>query len=40
MLILHVVSFRKVRFEFDEETGMIQRAWEGLLPNRILIYCM
>ncbi|CAM8906260.1 unnamed protein product [Rhodiola kirilowii] len=32
---------RKIGFEDDEEKGIIQRAWEGLLPSkRILIYCL
>lgn len=24
----------------DDEDGPIQRAWEGLIPKRILIYCL
>uniref|UniRef100_A0A7N0U252 Zinc finger PHD-type domain-containing protein n=1 Tax=Kalanchoe fedtschenkoi TaxID=63787 RepID=A0A7N0U252_KALFE len=31
---------RKIGFEDDEDKGIIQRAWEGLMPNRILIYCL
>ncbi|KAK9268634.1 hypothetical protein L1049_000391 [Liquidambar formosana] len=31
---------RKIAFEDLEEEDIIQRAWEGLLPNRILIYCL
>ncbi|XP_020593200.1 protein ENHANCED DOWNY MILDEW 2 [Phalaenopsis equestris] len=31
---------RKIAFEDDEDEDIIQRAWEGLLPNRILIYCL
>ncbi|CAM8986919.1 unnamed protein product [Rhodiola kirilowii] len=31
---------RKIGFEDDEDKGITQRAWEGLLPNRILIYCL
>lgn len=31
---------RKIAFEDDEDEGIIQRAWEGLIPNRILIYCL
>ncbi|PKA66700.1 hypothetical protein AXF42_Ash003355 [Apostasia shenzhenica] len=31
---------RKISFEDVEEEDVIQRAWEGLLPNRILIYCL
>ncbi|XP_044495102.1 protein ENHANCED DOWNY MILDEW 2-like isoform X2 [Mangifera indica] len=30
---------RDIVFEGEEEDGVIARAWEGLLPNRILIYC-
>lgn len=31
---------RKIAFDDIEEEGIIQRAWEDLLPNRILIYCL
>lgn len=31
---------RKIAFDDDEDEDIIQRAWEGLLPNRILIYCL
>ncbi|XP_057466283.1 LOW QUALITY PROTEIN: protein ENHANCED DOWNY MILDEW 2-like [Actinidia eriantha] len=31
---------RKIAFEDNEDEGIIQRAWEGLIPNRILIYCL
>ncbi|KAJ6826809.1 protein ENHANCED DOWNY MILDEW 2-like isoform X2 [Iris pallida] len=31
---------RKIAFEDVEEEGVIQRAWDDLLPNRILIYCL
>lgn len=31
---------RKISFEDLDEEGIIQRAWDGLLPNRILIYCL
>ncbi|KAJ6824964.1 protein ENHANCED DOWNY MILDEW 2-like isoform X2 [Iris pallida] len=31
---------RKIAFEDIEEEGVIQRAWDDLLPNRILIYCL
>lgn len=31
---------RKIAFEDNEDEDIIQRAWEGLLPNRILIYCL
>ncbi|KAA8523605.1 hypothetical protein F0562_010028 [Nyssa sinensis] len=31
---------RKIAFDDLEDEGIIQRAWEGLLPNRILIYCL
>ncbi|XP_059662429.1 protein ENHANCED DOWNY MILDEW 2-like isoform X2 [Cornus florida] len=31
---------RKIAFEDLEDEGIIQRAWEGLIPNRILIYCL
>ncbi|KAL3503571.1 hypothetical protein ACH5RR_038020 [Cinchona calisaya] len=30
---------RKIAFEEDEDQGILQRAWEGLMPNKILIYC-
>ncbi|KAM7492749.1 hypothetical protein LguiA_035670 [Lonicera macranthoides] len=31
---------RKISFEDLEDEGIIQRAWEGLIPDRILIYCL
>ncbi|KAM7498945.1 hypothetical protein LguiA_023359 [Lonicera macranthoides] len=31
---------RRIAFEDMEDEGIIQRAWEDLLPNRILIYCL
>ncbi|CAK9163878.1 unnamed protein product [Ilex paraguariensis] len=31
---------RMISFEDVEEEGIVQRAWEGLMPNRILIYCL
>ncbi|KAA8523606.1 hypothetical protein F0562_010029 [Nyssa sinensis] len=31
---------RKIAFDDQEDEGIIQRAWDGLLPNRILIYCL
>ncbi|XP_073001155.1 protein ENHANCED DOWNY MILDEW 2-like isoform X1 [Typha latifolia] len=31
---------RKIAFGDTEEEDIIQRAWEDLLPNRILIYCL
>lgn len=31
---------RKIAFEEDEKRGIIERAWRGLLVNRILIYCL
>uniref|UniRef100_A0A5B7BGT9 Zinc finger PHD-type domain-containing protein n=1 Tax=Davidia involucrata TaxID=16924 RepID=A0A5B7BGT9_DAVIN len=31
---------RKIAFEDLEDEDIIQRAWEGLMPNRILIYCL
>ncbi|XP_057473586.1 protein ENHANCED DOWNY MILDEW 2-like [Actinidia eriantha] len=31
---------RKIAFEDNEAEGIIQRAWEGLIPSRILIYCL
>ncbi|XP_075669468.1 protein ENHANCED DOWNY MILDEW 2 [Castanea sativa] len=31
---------RKIAFEDIEDEGIVARAWEGLLPNRILIYCL
>ncbi|CAL5336353.1 unnamed protein product [Camellia sinensis] len=30
----------KIAFEGDGDKNIHQRAWDGLLPNRILIYCM
>lgn len=32
--------FRTITFEKDRDRNIMQRAWDGLLPNRILIYCM
>ncbi|KAL2496007.1 Protein ENHANCED DOWNY MILDEW 2 [Forsythia ovata] len=29
----------EIAFE-DEDENIVQRAWEGLIPNRILIYCL
>lgn len=31
---------RKIAFEGSEDDEIPTRAWEGLLPNRILIYCL
>lgn len=31
---------KKIALEEDEEAGIEQRAWEGLLVDRILIYCL
>ncbi|KAK9284748.1 hypothetical protein L1049_023925 [Liquidambar formosana] len=31
---------RKIAFGCDYYKGIIQRAWDDLLPNRILIYCL
>lgn len=31
---------RKIAFEDAEDDETTTRAWEGLLPNRILIYCL
>ncbi|THG04051.1 hypothetical protein TEA_004724 [Camellia sinensis var. sinensis] len=31
---------RKIAFEGDGDKNIHQRAWDGLLPNRILIYCV
>ncbi|XP_073099041.1 protein ENHANCED DOWNY MILDEW 2 isoform X9 [Elaeis guineensis] len=31
---------RKISFEGSEEKGIMLRAWDDLLPNRILIYCL
>ncbi|XP_021724536.1 protein ENHANCED DOWNY MILDEW 2-like isoform X2 [Chenopodium quinoa] len=31
---------REISFEDDDENGILQRAWDGLLLKRILIYCM
>ncbi|CAK9168592.1 unnamed protein product, partial [Ilex paraguariensis] len=38
--IIHNKSLRLIAFEDIEEEGTTQRAWEGLIPNRILIYCL
>ncbi|XP_062107255.1 protein ENHANCED DOWNY MILDEW 2-like isoform X2 [Humulus lupulus] len=31
---------RSISFEYNYEKNIAQRAWDGLLPKRILIYCM
>ncbi|KAL2904814.1 Protein ENHANCED DOWNY MILDEW 2, partial [Bienertia sinuspersici] len=31
---------REITFEGDDEKGILQRAWDGLLIKRILIYCL
>ncbi|XP_073003721.1 protein ENHANCED DOWNY MILDEW 2-like [Typha latifolia] len=31
---------RRISFKEIEDEGIVQRAWEDLLPNRILIYCL
>lgn len=31
---------RAIAFEDIEEEGIITRAWEGLLPDRVLIFCL
>ncbi|XP_077214749.1 protein ENHANCED DOWNY MILDEW 2-like isoform X2 [Tasmannia lanceolata] len=31
---------RKIRFKDSKEEDIIQRAWNGLIPNHILIYCL
>ncbi|XP_057508926.1 protein ENHANCED DOWNY MILDEW 2-like isoform X3 [Actinidia eriantha] len=31
---------RGISFEYNADNNIHQRAWDGLLPNRILIYCM
>ncbi|KAK8527159.1 hypothetical protein V6N13_085013 [Hibiscus sabdariffa] len=31
---------REIAFDDIEEEGVIQRAWDGLLDNRVLIYCL
>ncbi|XP_042484448.1 protein ENHANCED DOWNY MILDEW 2 [Macadamia integrifolia] len=31
---------KEIAFEDSEDEDIIQRAWEDLLPNRILIYCL
>ncbi|KAF8414192.1 hypothetical protein HHK36_002191 [Tetracentron sinense] len=31
---------RKIAFDDLEEENIVQRAWDGLMPNRILIYCL
>lgn len=38
----HLVSLcsRDIAFEEDEDANINQRAWEGLLVDRILIYCL
>lgn len=44
LLFSHLVFMlpitRKIAFEEDEDAGVEQRAWEGLLVDRILIYCL
>lgn len=40
MVDAQVIFIRKISFEDLDEEGIIQRAWDGLLPNRILIYCL
>lgn len=32
--------FRQITFEDYKKDGINQRAWKGLLVNRILIYCL
>ncbi|KAI8017871.1 Protein ENHANCED DOWNY MILDEW 2 [Camellia lanceoleosa] len=31
---------RNITFEDLEDEGVLQRAWKGLIPNHILIYCL
>ncbi|XP_047340935.1 protein ENHANCED DOWNY MILDEW 2-like [Impatiens glandulifera] len=31
---------RDIAFEDDNDTGLVQRAWDDLIPNRVLIYCL
>ncbi|XAR56751.1 Histone-lysine N-methyltransferase [Bertholletia excelsa] len=31
---------REIVFEYLEDEDIVQRAWEDLIPNRILIYCL
>uniref|UniRef100_A0A2N9HZ60 Zinc finger PHD-type domain-containing protein n=1 Tax=Fagus sylvatica TaxID=28930 RepID=A0A2N9HZ60_FAGSY len=31
---------RRICFEYNNNGDILQRAWDGLLPNRILIYCL
>ncbi|XVF03728.1 hypothetical protein REPUB_Repub05bG0018800 [Reevesia pubescens] len=31
---------REISFDDDDEEGIIPRAWDGLLVNRVLIYCL
>ncbi|KAG0493239.1 hypothetical protein HPP92_004233 [Vanilla planifolia] len=38
--LINLAVLREISFEDIEGEDIIQRAWEGLLPNRILIYCM
>ncbi|CAH9138806.1 unnamed protein product [Cuscuta epithymum] len=30
----------EIAFEENEDEGIVQRAWDDLIPNRILIYCL
>ncbi|XP_030931311.1 protein ENHANCED DOWNY MILDEW 2-like isoform X1 [Quercus lobata] len=30
----------RICFEYNNDEDILQRAWDGLLPNRILIYCL
>lgn len=29
-----------IAFEDKEDQGIVQRAWDDLIPNRVLIYCL
>lgn len=40
--VINIYFARSIAFEkdVDEERGIVQRAWEDLIPNRVLIYCL
>lgn len=38
-LIVSISFFREISFTLDYDKGIEQRAWDGLLDHRILIYC-
>ncbi|PON48472.1 Cdk-activating kinase assembly factor [Parasponia andersonii] len=35
-----VKELQSISFEYNHEKNIMQRAWDGLLPNRVLIYCL